>query len=169
MVSTRIAGLVRIQVYSGGVNRGAAAKTDGRSAAGLTAMGCFLLFGAVTATVAGVTLAWPGTNIDRIWDLNPRAYKELAPFGRMVGIPFLLLGATLGVGCLGWLQRRVWGWWLAVIVIGVQVLGDVFNIFLGRISDGAVGVAIAGALFLYLLSPRVRSAFAARNVEGSLR
>lgn len=161
-VSVRIAGLAMIQVYSDGVKNGAAATTDGRGAAGLTAMGCFLLFGAVTASVAGATLVWPGTSIDRIWELNPRAYRELAPFGRAVGIPFLLLGATLGIACVGWFQRRVWGWWLAVVVIGTQVLGDLVNIFMGRVLEGVVGVAIAGAVFFYLVRPKVRAAFGTR-------
>jgi hypothetical protein len=50
-----------------------------------------------------------------------------------VGIAFLFLSAVLAAEGIAWLRRRLWGWWLAVIVIATQVLGNLANIFLGRI------------------------------------
>ena len=35
------------------------------------AIGLFLLFGMTMAALAGTTLVWPGTTLDRIWVLNP--------------------------------------------------------------------------------------------------
>lgn len=69
---------------------------------GIGAVGIFLFFGAIMASLAGTTLLWPGTVLDHMWALNPRAYKELAPFGRVMGIPFLLLGVALAVAGMGW-------------------------------------------------------------------
>jgi hypothetical protein len=89
---------------------------------GITAVAIFLLFGAVMASLAGTTLVWQGSALDRIWSLNPRAHKGLAPFGRTVGIAFLLLAATLTVACVCWLRRRPWGWRLAVAIVATQVL-----------------------------------------------
>jgi len=41
--------------------------------------GCwsFLFFGSVMASLAGTTLLWKGTVLDRIWLLNSAAYKQL--------------------------------------------------------------------------------------------
>ncbi len=89
----------------------------------MTGIGTFLLFGAVTASLAGASLVWRGTALDRMWTLNPRAYRELAPFGKLAGILFLLLGMTLAFTGMGWFKRRLWGWALAVAVIATQVLG----------------------------------------------
>ena len=102
------------------------------------------------ASLAGTTLVWPGSALDRIWNLNPRAHDELVPFGRVLGIPFLLLGATLAVASLGWFKRRRWGWRLAVAIIAMQVLGDLVNIFRGDPLRGGIGFLIAGALLLLL-------------------
>jgi hypothetical protein len=126
---------------------------------GMTAMGFFLVFGAATATLAGVTLIWPGTLLDRIWTLNASAYNQLAPFGKAIGIPFMLLGATMTAASLGWFWRRAWGWRLTAAVITMQVLGDLVNAFLGNIVKGGIGFAIAGTLLVYLLNARVRTAF----------
>jgi hypothetical protein len=51
------------------------------------------------AFLAGTTLVWPGTALDHAWALNSRAHRELAPLGWMIGIPFLLLGASSSPLC----------------------------------------------------------------------
>ena len=126
---------------------------------GITAIGIFLSLGAVMASLAGMTLVWPGSALDRMWAFNPRAFRDLAPFGKTVGIPFLLLGVTLSVTSVGWFKRRLWGWRLAAIITATQVLGGLIHVFLGRVVEGGVGVAIAGALLLYLLRVKVRAVF----------
>jgi hypothetical protein len=126
---------------------------------GMTAMGIFLFVGAVMAFLAGASLAKPGTFLDRMWVLNPHAYDELTPFGRTVGLFFLLLAAALMLAGTGWLKRQRWGWRLAVVIIGTQVTGDVANIFLGHPAQGVVGVAVAGTLLLYITRPYVRASF----------
>jgi hypothetical protein len=71
----------------------------------MTAIGVVLFFGAVMASLAGTTLIWPGTLLDRIWVLNASAYRQLAPFGKMVGVPFLVLGTALTAAGVGWFER----------------------------------------------------------------
>jgi hypothetical protein len=128
--------------------------------AGFTAVGIFLFFGSFTASLAATTLLWRRTVLDRLWDLNPIAYKQLAPLGDTVGILLLLLGAALATAGVGWFRRRLWGWRLAVLIIATQVLGDVVIFVRGDLLRGGTGVMIAGALLLFLLQPRIRAMFA---------
>jgi len=126
---------------------------------GFAAIGVFLFFGAAMASLAATTLIWPGTPLDRAWTLNPTAYKQLSPLGTKVGILFLLLAVALATAGIGWFQRRLWGWRLAVAIIGTQVIGDIVNLARSDWLRGGVGIIVAGALLLYLLRPRVRAAF----------
>ena len=126
---------------------------------GHTAMGVFLFFGTTMAAIAGITLTFPGTPLDQIWRLNPDAYLQLAPMGRGVGIMFLLLSAVMAVAGMGWFQRKLWGYWLAVIIILTQVVGDLINFLRGDYLRGGIGFVIAGALLVYLLRPQVRVPF----------
>ena len=126
---------------------------------GLTAMAVFLVFGAAMATLAGITLLFPGSFLDPIWRLNPAAGEQLHQLGRGIGIAFVGLGAAMVAAAIGWIKRRFWGWALAVIIIASQVLGDLVNALRGEFLKGAVGVAIAGALLVYLVRPRIRSVF----------
>jgi hypothetical protein len=133
---------------------------------GITGMGIFLFFGATMAFLAGTMLLWRGTILDHIWAFNAAAYRQLAPFAKTVGIPFLLLGTTLLVAGIGWFKRHLWGWRLAVGIIAVQVLGDLVNAFMGDVARGGVGFVVAGALLVYLLRPEVRAAFARGNAPS---
>ena len=51
-------------------------------------MGIFLFLGATMASLAGATLIWRGTILDRMRALNAPAHRQLAPFGKTVGIPY---------------------------------------------------------------------------------
>ena len=111
------------------------------------------------AALAGTTLVWPGTSLDRIWALNARAYHQLAPFGKTICIPFLFLGAALLLAGFGWLARRLWAWRLAVVIVAIQVAGDLLNLLRGDFVGGGTGFVIAAALLFYLTRPHVRAAF----------
>ena len=100
---------------------------------GFIAMGIFLLLGAIMASLAAATLLRRGTILDRIWDLNPVAYMQLAPLGGKFGILFVLLGAALTMAGIGWLRHRLWGWRLTVAIIAIQVFGDIANCVRGGI------------------------------------
>jgi hypothetical protein len=130
-----------------------------RKSAGFVAVGIFLFFGATMASLAAATLLWRGTVLDRAWKLNPTAYRQLAPLGSKVGIAFLLLGTALLVSGVGWFRRRLWAWKLAVVIIAIQVLGDVLNLARGDLLRGATGAIIASSSLLYLLSSRISAQF----------
>jgi hypothetical protein len=122
-------------------------------------VGAFLLFGASMAALAGITLVWPGTPLDKAWALNRTAYTQLSTTGRSFGGLFLLLSATLIAASVGWFKRRLWGWGLAVGIISTQIVGDLVNLARGDLLRGGAGVTIAGALLFYLLRPNTRTTF----------
>ena len=126
---------------------------------GITAVGAFLFFGTIMASLAGATLSWPGTSFDKIWALNPTAHKQLASLGKPIGILFLFLGVALALAGTGWFKRRLWGWRLAVALIATQVLGDLVNFLRGDWLRGGVGFSIATALLVYLPTSSRQSSF----------
>jgi hypothetical protein len=72
----------------------------------------------------------------------------------------VILGAGLTAAGIGWFRRRLWGWRLAVLIIAIQVLGDVVNCIRGDLLRGGIGGVIAIALLLFLLQEKVRTRFA---------
>ena len=126
---------------------------------GWLAIGIFLLTGAVMATIAGITLILPGTFLDPMWALNKTGHAGLVSMGKTVGFLFPVLGLALAAAGIGWLKRRYWGWFLAVLLIGGNALGDLIRFASGDWIGGAVGVIIAGSLLLYIARPPLRSFF----------
>jgi hypothetical protein len=111
------------------------------------------------AALAGTTLVWRGTPLDRLWAVNRPAYTQLAPIGSTVGPLFLLLSAALMAAAAGWFKLRLWGWRLTVGIIAVQVAGGFVNLLRGEFLRGGTGLTIAGALMLYILQSKVRASF----------
>lgn len=126
---------------------------------GVTAFGVFLFVGAAMALFAAITLLWSGTAMDKAWELNPVAHRQLAAVGKPAGLLFIALGVALGLAALGWFKRRRWGWLLAVIIIAIQLAGDLGNAVLGQRLRGGFGAIIAGALLFYLIRPSLREQF----------
>jgi len=132
---------------------------------GFKTMGVFLYFGAVMAFLAGVTLVWRGTFLDRLWILNLRAYKQLLRIGTAADSSFLLLAVILTVAGTGWFRRRFWGWVLTVIIIATQVLATVVNAARGDFLRGSIGFLLSGALLYFLLRQNVRAVFTKQPSE----
>jgi hypothetical protein len=58
-----------------------------------------------------------------------------------------------------WFRQRLWPFHLTVAIICVQLVGDVVNLVRGDFVRGGVGILIVGALLLFLLHSRIRTAF----------
>lgn len=126
---------------------------------GLFAVGVFLFFGATVAVLAGASLVWPGTLLDEMWVLNPRALRRLAQISKQAGTAFLLFGIIMALAGVGWFRRRRWAWKLTIAIFAAQFLGDLINFLRGEFVGGIVGCAIAGALVAYLRRPEIRGRF----------
>lgn len=126
---------------------------------GVTALSIFSVAAALISFVSTVSLLWPGGPLEPMWRINPRAHEGFARMGSWA--PVLLL--TVCIGCvssaLGLWRGRRWGHRLAVVGLSINLVGDAANALFGHDPRAAVGVPIAGALLVYLLSKRVRQFF----------
>jgi hypothetical protein len=126
---------------------------------GFLAIGAFFAFGAAMAAYAAVTLLKPGTFLDALWALNKRGHAGLVLLGRGALFLFAFLSVLFGLAAAGWFRRKYWGWMLGVTIIAINATGDLINSLMGEWLKGAVGVAVAGLLLVYLTRARVRNYF----------
>jgi len=123
------------------------------------AIAVLLFWGALAATLAAISVLFPGTWLDAMWILNPRAHAGLVALPRFVGCFFLILGLVLLITGVGWIRRRFWGWALASLLIAGNLAGDLFRFAQGEWVAGIVGAVVAGALLVYMLRQNVRGFF----------
>jgi hypothetical protein len=129
-------------------------------------IGIFALTGTVVAILTGISIIWPGTFLDAMWNLNRTAHQQFAVLGKLAG--YLLLGiapiiATTGYGVL---KGFKWAWWMAVAIFAVNGAGDAINIFIGEPLKGIAGLLVAG-IFLFLLFRPATKAFFANSARSA--
>jgi hypothetical protein len=127
---------------------------------GLIAMTGFFTLGAVIASATGIALHWPGTVLEPMWRLNPRAHAAFLGMGAWA-VPHM---ATVATACafaaIGLWYGARWGHRLALGLLVVNLVGDATNAFVRGDLRTLIGLPIGGALIAYLLSKSVRSHFA---------
>jgi hypothetical protein len=99
---------------------------------GISILSFFFLFRVLASGLTALILLVPGTPVDVLWRLNPHARAELLPLG-MVAVGLM---ATVCFGCaaaaLGLWRRRRWGYWTAIVISVVNLLGDAINSLMSR-------------------------------------
>jgi uncharacterized membrane protein (DUF2068 family) len=117
----------------------------------------FFAFGVTMCALTVSLLLFPGSALDSLWRLNPDARLAFDSLGYWS----LMLMLTVGTACLfaaiGLWRARPWGTWLAVIVLSINMLGDLTNVFVRHDYRGLVGVPVAGAMIFFLLAYGHRS------------
>ena len=112
----------------------------------------FFAFGATMCALTVSLLLFLGSTLDSLWRLNPDtrvAFESL-------GYCSLVLMGTVGTACLfaaiGLWRAKPWGTWLALIILLINMVGDLTNVFVRHDYRGLIGVPVAGALIFFLLA-----------------
>jgi hypothetical protein len=126
---------------------------------GVTALSIFFLFGAAASFLSFVSLLFPGSFLEPMWQLNPRARENFTSMGMWA----IVLMSAVCVACVSaavglWRGTR-WGYWLAVALLAINLLGDIANVVLGTEPKAAIGIPIVLAILAFLMSRRVRRFF----------
>jgi hypothetical protein len=94
----------------------------------VSVVAAFLFFAAAIAFVVGESLLFPNPLLDRLWELNKPAAAVFRSWGRIAGVPLLLLGVGTFAAGVGLVRGKVWAWWFAVILFVVDGIGDVVSL-----------------------------------------
>ena len=123
----------------------------------------FLIMATCMLVASAFTLLFPGTFVDRIWDIKRSEYEQLLRSAPWSGVGFLVLGIVMAMAAYGWFNVRRWAWWLVQGIFMVNMLGDVGRAISGDVVGGLVGVALVSALLVYVRGEGVSAVFAGRS------
>jgi hypothetical protein len=126
---------------------------------GVVALVILFAIGTCASFISAVSLTFPGIFLEPIWDLNPNARAGFARIGSaaivvMIAVCIACLFTTIGL----WLGRR-WGYWLAFVMLVVNLCGDVVNVITGTEPRAIIGIPIVAVILAYLLRKRTRYHF----------
>lgn len=126
---------------------------------GITALGVFFAAGFLIALTSSVSLLFPGSFLEPMWQLNPRARTAFSSMGIWAPVLLITVSVACAVAAFGLWQGRRWGYRVATGLLIVNLVGDVANVALGTEPRAIVGVPIVAALLFYLSRPGVRVFF----------
>jgi len=134
---------------------------------GIAALSMFFLLGSLISLTAAVSLLLPGSFLQPIWRLNPRGHEGPLRIGFWAMVLLFAASMSCGTAAVGLWRRARWGHILAIVLIGITLLSDLGNSVLRTAPRAIVGVPIALAILLYLMSRRVRNYFAQDAFEST--
>jgi hypothetical protein len=110
----------------------------------------FFAFGATMCTLTIVLLLFPGTVLDSLWSLNPHAHPAFQSIGKIASLLMLVVGTACGFAAIGLWQSSLWGIRLALIILSLNIVGDLFNALVRHDYRALIGLPIGGAMIFYL-------------------
>lgn len=126
---------------------------------GIQLLIAFFWFGAAMSGLSFISLLFPGSFLEPMWRLNPRARVGFTEMGSWA-VPLMFV-VCLACACaaIGSIRQRKWGWYLAITILAVNMAGDIGNATFGHDPRTWIGVPIALLVIGYLLRPQVRAQF----------
>jgi len=117
---------------------------------GMKLLALFFAFGTCMCALAIVLLIFPGTMLDSLWQLNPEARAAFQSIGWLSILLMATVGTACGLAAIGLARNTTWGCWLGIVVLTVNLVGDLTNALLRHDLRTVIGVPIAGALMVCL-------------------
>lgn len=113
-------------------------------------LSAFFTFGAIMCTLTIVLLLFPGTPLDSLWRFNPDAHSVFSSIGPAASLLMLIVGTACGFAAVGLWRKSLWGIWVALTILSLNIGGDLFNALVRRDYRSLIGVPLGGAMILYL-------------------
>ena len=126
---------------------------------GVVALVILFVIGTCASFLSAVSLIFPGSLLEPIWRLNPHARAGFSRIGAWAIVLMICVCIACCFTAVGLWRRRSWGYWLAVVMLVVNLGGDVVNVIIGTEPRALIGIPIAGMILAYLLRKQTRYHF----------
>ncbi|HMJ04887.1 MAG TPA: hypothetical protein VK474_01395, partial [Chthoniobacterales bacterium] len=106
-----------------------------------------------------LALAFPGSFLEFVWRFRPAIRDEFQEGGIWSIAVMAVVGAGCGLAAFGLARRAEWGRRLAIGVLTVNLVADMFNAAFRGDPRTLIGLPIAGFMIWYLHQEGVRKHF----------
>ena len=115
--------------------------------------------GVCASFLSAVSLIFRGSFLEPIWRLNPHAREGFSHMGGWAVVLMIVVCVACLSTVIGLWRGRWWGYWLALIMLMINLAGDLINVITGAERRAAFGIPVAIFIMAYLLSHQNRDRF----------
>jgi hypothetical protein len=126
---------------------------------GITALAVLFVFGTAASFIAAVSLSFPGSFLEPIWQLNPQARTGFDRIGSWAMVLMVSVCIACMLAAVSVWRGLSWGYWLAVGMLVLNLIGDVINVITGTEPRAIVGIPVVFLVLTYLMRRRTRNYF----------
>ena len=120
----------------------------------VTVLIVLFVIGVTASLISVISLTFPGSFLEPVWKLNPRAREGFAQMGGWSILLMSVVCVTCLLTAIGLWRGLRWGYWLAALVLTVNLVGDLINVLVGTDRRALVGIPIVLLLLTYLLKSK---------------
>jgi hypothetical protein len=113
-------------------------------------LAAFFAFGTAMCVLTIVLLIFPGTALDSLWRLNPDAHRAFGSLGKAAVLLMLVVGTGCAFAAVGLWRSSLWGIRIALLILSLNIVGDLFNALVRHDYRALIGLPIGGAMIFYL-------------------
>ena len=117
---------------------------------GMRLLAFFFAFATCMCALTIGLLLFPGGVLDFLWRLNPEAHAAFRRIGQMSILLMAIVGVACALAAIGLIRNARWGRWLAILILALNLVGDLTGVFVRQDLRTLIGVPIAGAMIFYL-------------------
>ena len=126
----------------------------GRRPVGIILLSIVFGAGALICIVVMLALAFPGSFFEMVWRVRPDVQIGFQEFGEWSVVLMAAVGAACGLAAFGLARGAEWGRRLALGVLTVNLVGDMFNAAFHHDLSTLIGLPIGGLIIWYLIRCR---------------
>ena len=111
------------------------------------------MVGTSASLLSALSLTFPGSFLEPIWLLNPHAREGFSRMGSWA----IVLMAVVCIACIstaiGLWRGVIWGYWFAVVMLVLNLVGDLINGITIMERKAIAGVPVVLLILVYLITP----------------
>jgi hypothetical protein len=125
----------------------------------ITALSTFFAAGTIISFTSSISLLFPNSFLQPMWKLNPRSLDAFHRMGLWAIVLMFVVSISCGLAAYGLWNGKLWGYRIAIGMLIINLIGDIYNFGSGIEPRAFIGVPIVILILFFITKPKIKEYF----------
>lgn len=125
----------------------------------ITALSIFFMAGTIISFTSAISLLSPNSFLEPMWKLNPRALDAFHHMGFWAILLMFVVSIFCGLAAYGLWNGELWGYYIAIGMLIINLIGDIYNFGSGIERRAFIGIPIVILILFFITKPEIKKYF----------